>query len=388
MKAMILAAGKGTRVRPLTNVMPKPMIPLVRKPVMESIIEHLAQHGFDQIFINTSYLSSAIENYFRDGERLGVQIAYSYEGQLENGQFVDRPVGSAGGMRKIQDFCGFFDSTFAVLCGDALIDVDLGAVLEFHRSRGAAATIVTKAVPLEEVSKYGVVVTDDDGRVKSFQEKPKAEQALSTNANTGIYIFEPSVFDHIPSGQEYDIGGQLFPALIEKGAPVYAVAQPFQWVDIGSVTDFWHATRLALSGEVRGYRLPGVEIRPGVRAGLGIRADWSKVQISGPVYIGSGTSIGDGAVIEGPAVIGSNCVIEAGAQVRASIIGDYTRVASVASLSERIVFAGKLIDPYGEVVDIADADIGWLLDDARKGLVDDPTHDMLREIVQQSEPAQ
>ncbi|WP_225984893.1 sugar phosphate nucleotidyltransferase [Noviherbaspirillum aerium] len=384
---MILAAGKGTRVRPLTNVMPKPMIPLVRKPVMESIIEHLAGHGFDQIFINTSYLSSAIENYFRDGERLGVQIAYSYEGQLENGQFVDHPVGSAGGMRKIQDFCGFFDSTFAVLCGDALIDVDLGAVLEFHRSRGAVATIVTKTVPLEEVSKYGVVVTDGDGRVKSFQEKPKAEQALSTNANTGIYIFEPSVFDHIPSGQEYDIGGQLFPSLIQKGAPVCAVAQPFQWVDIGSVTDFWHATRLALSGQVRGYRLPGVEIRPGVRVGLGIRADWSKVQISGPVYIGSGTSIGDGAVIEGPTVIGSNCVIEAGAQVRASIIGDYTRVASVASLSDRIVFAGKLIDPHGDVVDIADADIGWLLDDARKGLAQDETHDMLREIVQQRQPA-
>jgi mannose-1-phosphate guanylyltransferase len=129
-------------------------------------------------------------------------------------------------------------------------------------------------------------------------------------------------------------------------------------------------------------------MRPGVRVGLGIRADWSKVQISGPVYIGSGTSIGDGAVIEGPAVIGSNCVIEAGAQVRASIIGDYTRVASVASLSDRIVFAGKLIDPYGEVVDIADADIGWLLDDARKALIDDPTHDMLRDIVQQSAPAQ
>ena len=388
MKAMILAAGKGTRVRPLTSVMPKPMIPLVRKPVMESIIEHLAQHGFDQIFINTSYLSSAIENYFRDGERLGVQIAYSYEGHLENGQFIDRPLGSAGGMRKIQDFCGFFDSTFAVLCGDALIDVDLGAVIEFHRSRGAVATIVTKTVPLEEVGKYGVVVADEDGRVKSFQEKPKAEQALSTDANTGIYIFEPSVFEHIPSGQEYDIGGQLFPSLIQKGVPVYSVAQPFQWVDIGSVADFWHATRLALGGQVRGYRLPGVEISPGVRVGLGIRADWSKIQVSGPVYIGSGTAIGDGAVIEGPTVIGPNCVIEAGAQVRASILGDYTRVASVASLNENIVFAGKLIDPHGEVVDIEDADIGWLLDDARKDLIDDPTHDLLREAMQRDRSAQ
>lgn len=379
---MILAAGKGTRVRPLTNVVPKPMIPLVRKPVMESIIEHLKAHGFDQIFINTSYLSGAIENYFRDGERFGVQIAYSYEGELEDGQFVDRPIGSAGGMRKIQDFCGFFDGTFAVLCGDALIDVDLSAVLDFHRQRGAIATIVTKTVPLDEVSKYGVVVTDTDGRVQRFQEKPAPAHAASTNANTGIYIFEPTVFDYIPQGQEYDIGSQLFPALIAENAPVYALALPFQWVDIGSVTDFWHATRLALMGQVRGYRLPGVEVRPGVRTGLGLRVNWDRVHVSGPVYIGAATSIGDGVVIEGPTVIGANCVIEPGAQVHQSIISDYTRVASVASLNERIVFAGKLIDPDGAVIDIEDADIGWLLDDARKGVVMDPVHGVLRDMIQ------
>lgn len=381
---MILAAGKGTRVRPLTNVIPKPMIPLIRKPVMESIIEHLARYGFDQIFINTSYLSSAIENYFRDGERFGVQIAYSYEGQLENGEFIDHPVGSAGGMRKIQDFCGFFDDTFAVLCGDALIDIDLAAVLEFHRRNSAIATIVTKTVPLEEVSKYGVVVTDASGRVERFQEKPAPAQAASTNANTGIYIFEPAVFDYIPSAQEYDIGSQLFPALVKSGAPVYATALPFQWVDIGSVTDFWLATRLALSGQVRDYRLPGRELRPGIRTGLGVRIDWDRVDISGPVYIGAGASIGDGAVIEGPSVIGANCIVEPGAQIRQSIVGDYTRISSLASVAERIVFAGKLIDPYGEVVDIEDADIGWLLDDARKGMAADPLHDVLRDMIPQN----
>lgn len=383
MKAMILAAGKGTRVRPLTNVLPKPMIPLIRKPVMESIIEHLAQHGFDEIFINTSYLSAAIEDYFRDGERFGVRIAYSYEGNLEDGRFVDRPLGSAGGMRKIQDFCGFFDSTFAVLCGDALIDVDLTEVLDFHRQKNALATIVTKTVPIDDVSKYGVVVTDDEGRVQRFQEKPAPADAASTNANTGIYLFEPEVFEHIPQGQEYDIGGQLFPSLIERGAPVYALALPFQWVDIGSVTDFWLATRLVLSGQVKGYRLPGIEVLPGVRVGLGVRADWSKVRITGPVYIGSGSYIGDDALIEGPVVIGPNSVIEPGAQVRNAIVGEYTRLSSVAALSDRIVFAGKLIDPYGEVIDIDDADIGWLLDDARKALVHDPIHDALRDAMQQ-----
>ena len=137
MKAMILAAGKGTRVRPLTNVLPKPMIPLIRKPIMEAIIDHLKRHAFDEIYVNTSYLSRSIEDYFRDGDRLGVAIAYSYEGELIDGEFIDQPLGSAGGMRRIQDRCGFFDDSFAVLCGDALIDVDLTEVLRFHRASGA-----------------------------------------------------------------------------------------------------------------------------------------------------------------------------------------------------------------------------------------------------------
>lgn len=137
-------------------------------------------------------------------------------------------------------------------------------------------------------------------------------------------------------------------------------------VDIGSVIDFWHATRLVLLGNVNGYRLPGREIFPAIRTGLGVRANWDKIWLKGPVYIGSGTSIGDGALIEGPTMIGPNCVIEAGAQIRQSIVGDYTRVSNIASLEERIVFAGKIIDPYGEAIDIQEADIGWLLDDARK----------------------
>ena len=200
MKAMILAAGKGTRVRPLTNVLPKPMIPLIRKPIMEAIIDHLRRHKFEEIFINTSYLSSTIEDYFRDGDRFGVQIAYSYEGTLENGVFKDKPLGSAGGMRNIQDRCGFFDDVFAVLCGDALIDVDLSEVVRFHREQGAIATIVMKEVARNEVSKYGVVVTDESGRVLRFQEKPKIEEAASSTINTGIYLFDPRVFDYIPKG--------------------------------------------------------------------------------------------------------------------------------------------------------------------------------------------
>lgn len=152
MKAMILAAGKGTRVRPITYTMPKPMMPILQKPVMEFLLELLRQHGFDQIMVNVSHLAEEIEGYFRDGQRFGVQIAYSFEGRIVDGTLVGEAVGSAGGMRRIQDFLPFFDDTFVVLCGDALIDLDLTAAVKWHKSKGSIATIVMKSVPREEVS--------------------------------------------------------------------------------------------------------------------------------------------------------------------------------------------------------------------------------------------
>ena len=237
MKAMILAAGKGTRIRPITYTMPKPMIPILQKPVMEFLLELLRQHGFDQIVVNVSHLANEIESYFRDGQHFGVQIAYSFEGRIVDGELVGEAIGSAGGMRRIQDFSPFFDDTFVVLCGDALIDLDLTAAVKWHKAKGAIATVVMKSVPKEEVSSYGVVVTDDEGRIKAFQEKPSVEEALSTNINTGIYIFEPEVLNYIPSGQEYDIGSQLFPKLVEIAAPFYGISMDFQWVDIGKVPD-------------------------------------------------------------------------------------------------------------------------------------------------------
>jgi len=191
MKAMVLAAGKGTRVQPLTYDVPKPMIPLVRKPVLESIIELLRSHGVDQLVINTSHLAPAIEAYFRDGAAWGVEIAYSFEGHIETGQIRAEALGSAGGMKRIQEFSGFFDDTFVVLCGDALIDLDISAAVGLHKANRALATIVMKDVPREEVHKYGVVQTAPDGRILQFQEKPAPEQAVSTTINTGIYIFEP-----------------------------------------------------------------------------------------------------------------------------------------------------------------------------------------------------
>ncbi|MEH2177655.1 NDP-sugar synthase [Nostoc sp.] len=372
MKAMILAAGKGTRVRPITYTMPKPMMPILQKPVMEFLLELLRHHGFDKILVNVSHLAEEIENYFRDGQRFGVQIAYSFEGKIDDdGKLVGEAIGSAGGMRRIQDFSPFFDDTFVVLCGDALIDLDLTAAVKWHKSKGAIATIITKSVPKEEVSSYGVVVTDEEGRVKAFQEKPSTEEALSTNINTGIYIFEPEVFNYIPSNVEYDIGSQLFPKLVEIKAPFYAIPMDFEWVDIGKVPDYWRAIRGVLLGEIKNVQIPGHEVAPGIYTGLNVAVNWDKVDITGPVYIGGMTRIEDGAKIVGPAMIGPNCWICSGATVENSVIFEWSRLGPGIRLVDKLVFGRYCVDKTGATIDVQAAALDWLITDARQTL---PSH--------------
>jgi len=369
---MILAAGKGTRVRPITYTIPKPMIPILQKPVMEFLLELLRQHGFDQIMVNVSHLANEIESYFRDGQRFGVQIAYSFEGRIVDGELVGEAVGSAGGMRRIQDFSPFFDDTFVVLCGDALIDLDLTAAVKWHREKGSIATVVMKTVPREEVSSYGVVVTDEDGRIKAFQEKPSVEEALSNCINTGIYIFEPEVLDYIPSGVEYDIGGQLFPKLVEIGAPFYGIPMDFEWVDIGKVPDYWHAIRGVLQGEIKNVQIPGQEVAPGIYTGLNVAVNWDKVDIQGPVYIGGMTRIEDGAKIIGPTMIGSNCWVCSGATVDNSVIFEYSRLGAGVRLVDKLVFGRYCVDKTGATIDVQAASLDWLITDARQTLPSNP----------------
>ncbi len=368
MKAMILAAGKGTRVRPITYTIPKPLIPILQKPVMEFLLELLRRHGCDQVVVNVSHLANEIESYFRDGQRFGVEIAYSFEGRIIDGQLVGEALGSAGGMRRIHDFYPFFDDTFVVLCGDALIDLDLTAALKWHKEKGAIATIVTKTVPLEQVPSYGVVVTDETGRVKAFQEKPSVEEALSTSINTGIYIFEPEVLDYIPSGQEYDIGSELFPKLVEMGAPFYAVSMDFEWVDIGKVPDYWHAIRSVLQGDIKNVQIPGREVFPGIYTGLNVAVNWDKVDIKGPVYIGGMTHIEDGAKIIGPAMIGPNCWICSGATVDNSVIFEYSRLGAGVRLVDKLVFGRYCVDKTGATIDVQAAALDWLITDTRRTL--------------------
>ncbi|MEO0458243.1 MAG: NDP-sugar synthase [Cyanobacteria bacterium P01_A01_bin.114] len=386
MKAMILAAGKGTRVRPITYTIPKPMIPIMQKPVMEFLLELLRQHGFDQIMVNVSHLANEIEGYFRDGQRFGVEIAYSFEGSITpDGELKGQALGSAGGMRKIQDFSPFFDDTFVVLCGDALIDLDLTEALRQHREKGSIATIVMKSVPLKQVPSYGVVVTDNNGRIKSFQEKPKVEEALSTDINTGIYIFEPEVFNYIPSGQEFDIGGDLFPKLVAANAPFYGISMDFEWVDIGKVPDYWQAIQDVLTGQVKGVGVPGNQVKPGVYTGLNVKVNWDKVNVTGPVYIGAQTHIEDGATIVGPSMIGPNCHICSNAIVDKSVIFEYSRIGSGGSLVDKLVFGRYCVDKTGASIDMKAAALDWLITDTRQAMTEPPIeHSAIAELLNQT----
>lgn len=349
-KGMILAAGQGTRVRPLTKDLPKPMVPILGKPVMEYLIEHLARHGVNEIMVNVAFHHQRIEQYFGDGSRWGVEIGYSYEGVRDHGDILPRPMGSAGGMRRIQDFSGFFDETTLVLCGDALIDLDITAALAEHKSKGALASVVAAEVPLQDTQAYGMVLADAEGRIQSFQEKPKPEEAKSTLASTGIYIFEPEVLNKIPPNKVYDIGSQLFPQLVEEKQPFFVQNRPFNWLDIGRVSDYWSVLQRVLKGEIEYLHMPGKEVRPGVWVGLNTHIPWDKVNIQGPVYIGSSVLIEPGATITGPAWIGHGSVVRSRAKVTRSVLFDYTRIAADMHFNEMIVSRHYCVDRYGETM--------------------------------------
>lgn len=366
MKGMILAAGKGTRVRPITHTIPKPMIPILGKPVMESMIQLFSRHGIDEIVVNTSHLAEVIENYFGDGHHFNVQLSYSYEGEMQEGQFVSKAMGSAGGMRKIQDFSGFFDDTFVVVCGDAWIDLDLSEAVRRHKECGGIATVVTREVELNEVCKYGVVVVEDDGRIISFQEKPAIDEALSRQINTGIYIFEPTVFDYIPKDQEYDIGSELFPLLVDKGIRFYATNMEFQWLDVGNISDIWGVTREILNGKVPGYPIPGTQVNPGIWVGINTVFDPERCHITPPVMIRNGCEIENGTTITGPAVIGANCKVESGAVIKHSLISDYIHISSSAYVDNKTVFGDYFISHDGFTQSLHELNAVHMLKDRRQ----------------------
>lgn len=306
---MVLAAGLGTRLRPLTYEITKPMVPVLDRPVMAHIVDLLDRHGFEQVIANLHYFPESIERYF--GER----ISYRFEQEL---------LGTAGGVRACADFFG--SEPFLVISGDALTDIDLGAFMARHREAGGIATLAVKKV--SDTREYGVVLHDREGRITGFQEKPRPEEALSDLGNCGIYIFEPEIFDYFPDRPFVDWAKDVFPTLLENDVPFHIHELREYWNDVGSLAELRAGTFDALRGELH-LRLDGREVSPGVIV-AGETQLPAEVEIDGPVWIGRGAQIGDGVRLMGPVVIGDGACVGAGAQLRDSIVFPGTHVADGA----------------------------------------------------------
>ncbi len=321
MRAMILAAGLGTRLRPLTHVMPKPVAPVLNRPIVAWIAELLAGNGFREVVTNVSYLPEQIREVLGDGSEFGLEIAYSKETE---------PLGTAGGVGKVRDFLSGTDS-FLIISGDALTDIDLGEMRAAHEAnveRGAIATLATKRV--DDTSQFGVAITDEDGRIQGFQEKPQPTEALSDLANCGIYMFRREIFDHFPPpGQRSPAGDpdqppgfvdwaiDVFPSLLEGDIPFYSHEIQAYWNDIGSVGEFVQGNLDALAGEL-GIEPREPTVADGVYSGDGSDVDAAKVKP--PVLIGADCRVGAGSDLHGPVVVGTGCRLGAEAMLRDCVV--------------------------------------------------------------------
>lgn len=353
MKAVIMAGGEGSRLRPLTIRRPKPMVPVVDRPAIVHIMELLKRHGVTEVVITLQYLASVVQEYLGDGSSMGMKIHYTVE---------DTPLGTAGSIRLGEQH---LTETFMVISGDALTDFDLGAAVAFHKQKKSTASIILKRMP--NPLEYGVVIIDDNGRVQQFQEKPSWGEVFSDTVNTGIYILEPDVFKHYESGQVFDFSSQLFPILLEKGDPMYGYVADGYWCDVGSIPDYMTASADYLSGQVAVPRM-GKETEPG--SGIWVEREVEMARdahIIGPVYLGTGVKINSGAIVRGPAVIRDfsiidnratidraiiwrNCYIGERAEVRGAILQTQVNVKPQAMIFEGAVIGDNTIIGTGAVI--------------------------------------
>jgi len=338
MKAVIMAGGKGTRLRPLTSNTPKPMVPLLDRPVMEYTIELLKQHGITEIAVTVQYLPEMIRSYFGDGSDFGVQLHYFEE---------DSPLGTAGSVKNAEEF---LDETFIVISGDALTDFNLTQAIEYHRHKGSIGTLILTHVdsPLE----FGVVMTDDDGQIIRFLEKPSWGEVFSDTVNTGIYILETDVFNYFESGQVFDFSQDLFPLLMAQNQPLYAYVADGYWSDIGNLTQY-RETQFDMLDRKVDIAMPGMEIAPGIWTGEHVKID-QDVILQSPCFIGSDcilephvtlepyTIIGEGSILGRHtalerAVLWRNNLIALGAEVRGATLCQNVIVQSGAIVHEEAI---------------------------------------------------
>jgi len=321
MKAVVMAGGEGSRLRPLTSNMPKPLVPVAGRPIMEHILLHLRRHQLRDVVATVQYLGASIRNYFGDGSEQGVALSYSVE---------DSPLGTAGSVMLARQQ---LNEPFVVISGDSLTDIDLGAAARFHRERKAIATIVLKPVP--NPLEYGVVVVDEGGAVQRFIEKPSWGEVISDLANTGIYILDPSVFDFFRPGEVTDWSGDVFPKLLKEGEHVFGWIADGYWEDVGSHSAYMKANFDCLEGRVK-VQLPGDRvgdstwIHPDAEVFPGARVD-------GPALIGAGAKIRNGAWVNGPAVIGAYTTVDSGVKISNSIVWDHSYIGLNSRLRGAVV---------------------------------------------------
>ncbi|MGI6513840.1 MAG: sugar phosphate nucleotidyltransferase [Syntrophomonadales bacterium] len=335
MKAVIMAGGESTRLRPLTCKQPKPMVPVMDRPIMEYIVELLKSHGFEDIIVTLFYLPGAIQQHFGDGSQFGVNMRYFVE---------EFPLGTAGSVRNARRY---LDETFLVISGDTLTDIDLGRVVDFHRQKKAVATLALTRVdnPVE----YGIVMTDDDGRVTRFLEKPSWAEAFSDLANTGIYVLEPEIFDMFEDKQVFDFSRDLFPLLLAKEKPLYATLCPEYWCDIGNIQQYRQANYDILKGEVK-VNIDAPQVSDGLYMGEGVSIA-AGVKIEPPCYIGAGSRIKSGAAVEAYSVIGKGTTLNEGVSVKRSILWNKVFVGKRTQLRGSIVCSNTVLKGNNTVLE-------------------------------------
>ncbi len=322
MKAMILAAGVGSRLDPLTRNVPKPLVPILNMPVMEYLVVLLKQHGVTDIMVNLHYLGDQIKEYFGDGSHWGVNIEWSVEEQLW---------GDAGSLKRVEEF--FKDDTFLVIGGDDITDMDLTRLVKTHKDKKALSTIALSLV--DDPSEYGIVLMNEDGRITRFLEKPKGEVIFSNTANTGVYVFDPEIFEHIPRSRFYLFGKQVFPLLLDQHLPIYGHLTASYWKDVGNL-DIYHETHRDLMQGRLNIKMPYKEVRKYVWMGEHVEIDPS-AEIGYPVVIGNHVRILAGAKVLENTVIGDNCAVEEGATVCDSILWEGSTVMRHTHLERCVV---------------------------------------------------
>jgi len=307
---MVMAAGLGTRLRPLTYDVPKPLVPVANRPVMEHILLLLRRHGFGPLIANLHWFPDPIRDRFGDGSGLGIDLTYSHEDEL---------LGTAGGVRNVAEFFG--DEPFLVMAADALTDIDLAALSAAHEANDGIATLAVKRVP--DVSEFGVVIAGGDGRIQGFQEKPDPAEALSNLASCMIYMLDAAIFDYFPDRPVVDFALDVFPALLEHDVPFHVHEIDAYWNDVGSLPEYLQGNLDALEGTVKVEGAGELLKESGGEEAL----ERGDPGVSGHVLVGEGCEIDDGARLDGPLVIGEGCSIGAGARVKHSVVLPGAQVA-------------------------------------------------------------